>query len=74
MCIRDRHRSAPSPLVAPLYQSLTFLLEKGDLVVENGWLLSSETALAVDQLPQWMGQITLKGVEVERVLELSIRH
>ena len=35
--------------------------------MEKGWLMSADSTLNVDQLPHWMGQITLKGVVTDRV-------
>ena len=60
--------AAPYPSTpTPLYRSLALLLDQGYLVVEKGWLMSNESTLNVDQLPHWMGQITLKGVVTDRV-------
>lgn len=60
--------AAPYPSVpAPLYRSLALLLDQGYLVVEKGWLMSMQSNLSTDQLPHWMGQITLKGVVTDRV-------
>ena len=60
--------AAPYPSTpTPLYRSLALLLDQGYLVVEKGWLMSTESTLNVDQLPHWMGQITLKGVLTDRV-------
>ena len=39
----------------------------GKLMVDKGWLMSSMTSLPVDNLPQWMGQVPLKSVMIERV-------
>ena len=36
-------------------------------MVKKGWLMSHETLVKECELPHWMGQITLKGVETERV-------
>ena len=63
--------NSPSPAVAttltPLCQSIATLLEEGNLRVEKDWLISSKTSVSVDNLPQWMGQVPLKSVVIERV-------
>ena len=35
--------------------------------MEKGWLMSSTTSVSVNSLPQWMGQVPLKSVVIERV-------
>ena len=53
--------------ITPLRHSIAMLLEGGKLVVENGWLMTSKTSVLSDNLPQWMGQVPLKSVMIERV-------
>ena len=68
LCSRSNSLSPPAiTLVTPLHLSIAMLLEQGSLTVERGWLLSSKTSVSVDSLPQWMGQVPLKSVVIERV-------
>ena len=53
--------------ITPLRHSIAMFLEGGKLVVENGWLMSSKSSVVSNTLPQWMGQVPLKSVMIERV-------
>jgi hypothetical protein len=69
-CILCRSNSlspASTATLTPLCQSIAKLLEEGSLNVEKSWLMSSTTSVSVDNLPQWMGQVPLKSVVIERV-------
>ena len=70
------HRqAAPYPSVPiPLFRSLALLLDQGYLEVEKGWLMSAESNVNLEQLPHWMGQITLKGVVTDRVRAQCCTH
>ena len=67
------HRpAAPYPSTpVPLFRSLALLLDQGYLEVDKGWLMSTESNVCLEQLPHWMGQITLKGVVTDRVSTLA---
>ena len=43
------------------------MMQSGQFVIKKEWLMSESSEVVSGNLPHWMGQITLKGVEVERV-------
>ena len=51
----------------PAVRDISSLLKNGDFTVRKGWFMSRDTQVIPDKLPRWVGQITLKGVETERV-------
>ncbi len=42
-------------------------MQAGEFVIKKDWIMSENSEVVPDILPHWMGQITLKGVEIERV-------
>ena len=58
-CIHITHRES-APLVRVLGTS-------SDIVLERGWLAMQDSSMRLDHLPNWIGQILLRGIEIERV-------
>jgi len=55
----------------PLLKDVTHIIQKGDYVIKRGWFMANETHVLEHKLPNWMGQITFKGVEeTERVRDI----
>ena len=50
----------PSPLTRTVAHSLA-------VTANRGWLCSQESSVSLDSLPHWIGQISLSGIETERV-------
>ena len=50
-----------------MVRNISTVLREENFVVQKEWLMSRDSQVTVGKLPSWMGQITLKGVETERV-------
>ncbi len=55
------------PPSIPLVKDISRIVEKGEYLVKRGWFMSHDSNILEHKLPHWMGQITLKGVDTERV-------
>ena len=64
---RPSSLSPPPGPPSPLTRSLASIVTTGQFAAVRGWLLSQGSQVSVDDLPSWIGQIPLEGMETERV-------